>query len=151
MKTLPAASVIDACFGIKLVVNEAYSVDVHEYLGRLLDMPPVQVYVPELFFTECSNILWKLVTRGVMLREDAENNCQVLLKLSLPVTSGVELMPRALALACDYHISAYDATYLALAEKLQLPLLTADNRFARALEGSPYQVIALDTLFDSTR
>ncbi|MEI7832929.1 MAG: type II toxin-antitoxin system VapC family toxin [bacterium] len=147
MSALPAVSVIDACFGIKLVLEEEHSQHVNDYLMRLLDIPPVQAYVPDLFFIECSNILWKHVNRGLLPREAAENNCQILLELSLPTIAGMELMPRSLSLACDYKISAYDATYLALAEKLQLPLLTADNRFAAAMVNSPYQVIALDNFF----
>ncbi|MEI7832784.1 MAG: type II toxin-antitoxin system VapC family toxin [bacterium] len=147
MSVLPAVSVIDACFGIKLVLQEEHSQHVNDYLMRLLDIPPVQVYVPDLFFTECSNILWKCVNRGLLPREDADNNCQILLELSLPTTTGIELMPRALSLACEYSISAYDATYLALAEKLKIPLLTADNRFAAAMVNSPYQVIALDNFY----
>jgi len=147
MSILPSASVIDASFGIKLVIEEDHSSRVREYLERLLDDPPSLVYVPDLFFTECANILWKLVSRGMISPGVAEHNCQALLKLMLPVTSGTELMARAVELGVAYGISAYDASYLALAEKLHLPLLTADNRLAAAMASSPYQVIALDNLF----
>jgi len=146
MKVLPFSSVIDASFGIKLVIEEEQSSSIREYLGHMLDVPPLFVYVPDLFFTECSNILWKLVRRGFITPAQAELNCQVLLQLLLPVTSGTELMVRATSLACAYGISAYDATYLALAEQLHVPLLTADNRLAAAMANSPYQVITADSL-----
>ncbi len=41
------------------------------------------------------------------------------------------LVPRVLELHSNF--SAYDATYVALAEHLGCPLLTADRRLARAL------------------
>ncbi len=147
MNALPPNSVIDASFGIKLVIEEEHSSRIREYLGHMLDVPPFFVYVPVLFFIECSNILWKLTRRGILTPAQAEFNCQVLLKLLLPVTPGSELMVRATTLACAFGISAYDATYLALAEKLNVPLLTADNRLETAMAHSPYQVIALDSLF----
>jgi predicted nucleic acid-binding protein len=40
------------------------------------------------------------------------------------------LLARALRLRANF--SAYDAAYVALAERLQAPLLTADGRLARA-------------------
>ena len=43
-------------------------------------------------------------------------------------------------------VTAYDACYVALAERLSIPVLTADNRLAAAMNGSPFQVISLDTL-----
>lgn len=147
MNTLPPNSVIDASFGIKLVIEEDYSPEVRDYLGHLLDMPPALVYVPDLFFTECANILWKQVSRGILTHDVAEYHCQILLKLLLPTTPGMELMARAVMLACTYGISAYDATYVALAERLHLPLVTADNRLANIMANSPYQIIALDAFF----
>ena len=143
MNPLPSTSIIDASFGIKLVIEEDDSPLVREYLGHLLAVPPTLVYVPDLFFAECSNILWKLVRRRIISLANAERNCQILLDLLLPVTPSTELMARAITLGCSYGISAYDATYLALAEKLQLPLLTADKRLAIAMAHSSYQVIAL--------
>ena len=104
MSLLPPSSVIDASFGIKLVIEENHSPRVREYLGHLLDVPPTLIYVPDLFFTECANILWKLVHREVIPQAIAERDCQVLLKLLLPVTPGTELMARAVTLACTFAI-----------------------------------------------
>jgi len=147
MSILPAASVIDASFGIKFVIEEDHSIKVREYLWPVLYNPRSPVYVPDLFFSECANILWKLVHRGIITPDDAAQNCQALLKLMLPVRSGTELMARAIAIGISYNVSAYEASYLALAEQLHLPMLTADNRLAGQMANSPYQVIALDNVF----
>jgi len=50
------------------------------------------------------------------------------------------------AIIHDNSIPVYDACYVTLAERLTLPVLTADNRFAIAMTGSPYQVLTLDGL-----
>jgi len=52
-----------------------------------------------------------------------------------------------LEIAAARDISAYDACYVALAEQMQLPLLTADNKLAVKLAGSPHVVVTLDSLF----
>ena len=52
----------------------------------------------------------------------------------------------ALELALDYGISGYDAVYVALAAEEGLPLVTADARLMRALDGSPHQVVLLDDI-----
>jgi predicted nucleic acid-binding protein len=48
-----------------------------------------------------------------------------------------------LEIAIAHNISAYDACYVELSERLQLPLVTADQKLIRALSGTPYQVQAL--------
>jgi predicted nucleic acid-binding protein len=52
--------------------------------------------------------------------------------LDLPLTrhGHLALLPRVLELY--ENLSAYDATYVALAERLACPLLTADDRLIRA-------------------
>jgi predicted nucleic acid-binding protein len=147
MSSLPPASVIDASFGIKLVIEETHSEKVREYLRHLRDDPSYRVYVPDLFYSECGNILWKLIQRRELALATAEQHCKALLYMEFHITSSAELMARAIAIGVSYNVSAYDASYLALSEQLHLPLLTADNRLAMTMANSPYHVLALDSLF----
>lgn len=146
MTTLPLSSVVDASVGIKLMLDEDHTPVVRHYFGRLDDTPPVTIYVPDLFFVECANILWKKIRRGEVTLADGQSALAWLNALSLPTTSTALLTERAIALGCAFGISAYDATYVALAEQLGIPLLTADNRMATALSGSAHQVLTLDNL-----
>jgi predicted nucleic acid-binding protein len=75
--------------------------------------------------------------RRLLLRRDLtqERTTQALRDyLDLPVTrSGHQrLLARVLQLRTNF--SAYDATYVALAERLRARLLTADEALARAVE-----------------
>ena len=55
--------VVDASVGIKLFVDEPLSEQAHHLFEKLVLDPPVELYVPDLFFIECTNILWKYTHR----------------------------------------------------------------------------------------
>jgi predicted nucleic acid-binding protein len=61
-------------------------------------------------------------------------------KMALKCYPTADLATQALDIAIDKHITAYDACYVALALKLSVPFVTADEKLARALSGTKYQV-----------
>ena len=54
-------------------------------------------------------------------------------------------MVEALQLAVAHGMTAYDACYVALAQRNGIPLVTADEKLVRLLAGTPYLVEALRT------
>lgn len=117
----------------------------------LLNDDDAIVYVPDLLYIECTNILWKKVQRGEVDRQTAEENLADLAAMGLNATPIADLMASALRLACDYNISAYDACYVALAAQQALPLLTADDPLANKLAGSPHIILRLSSLMPLLR
>ena len=83
-------------------------------------------HAPRLLFYELANVLSRLVGNGAISRESAVRGLgdgAALVKwTSEPPAS------RVLDMACVLGISAYDASYLAAAEALQVPLVTEDRR-----------------------
>jgi predicted nucleic acid-binding protein len=53
--------VVDANVGIKLFVNGPLSDAAHKLFAQLSAEPPVRLYVPDLFYIEITNALWKYV------------------------------------------------------------------------------------------
>jgi predicted nucleic acid-binding protein len=70
------------------------------------------------------------VIRGVMSAEVAQTRLLRYLRLGLRRYPSVGLLPRIWSLR--ENLTAYDATYVALAEALDCPLATADLRLAEA-------------------
>jgi len=75
--------VVDASVGIKLFLVEPLSDAAHALFTHLTDDLPARLYVPELFFIECANILWKYVRRYGYPAADALQNIGDLVRLPL--------------------------------------------------------------------
>ncbi len=126
--------VLDASVGIKLFVEEEFSDKVQEIFSKLAEDPQAEIHVPDLFYIECANILLKYTRRYNRPVEDSLADIRDLGKLALKITSTTELIEDALKLASKKNLSAYDACYAVLAQKLNLPLITADAPLAKAIE-----------------
>lgn len=141
--------VVDASVGIKLFMNEDLSEVADLLFARLAAQPAPQFYVPDLFYVECANILWKYVHRFGYSPENARQDVADLRTLALVTISTADLIEPALDLALTHGITAYDASYVALAQQLDLPLITADAPLARKLAGSGVIVHILAELKDT--
>jgi predicted nucleic acid-binding protein len=120
--------VVDANVGIKWVLPEIYS-----EAALRLNKPNCQLLVPDFFFPEIGNILWKRVRRREMTLDDAQNDLESLLELPLQICLSSTLMPMALEIAVRVQQAVYDCVYLALAVNNDCKMVTADERFYNAL------------------
>ena len=139
----PQIIVVDASVAIKRVVTEAGSDRATILFRRLIDEPSTVFVVPDLFYAECANILWKRVKRGETTPELARINERFLRDLPLCVFSLRDISGRGLELALQYDLSVYDGCYAALAEQLAAPLVTADEKLVRKLIGAAFKVVSL--------
>ncbi|HIE02614.1 MAG TPA: PIN domain-containing protein [Thiotrichaceae bacterium] len=140
MKTSPLNCVVDASVGIKLFVKEEFSDKTRALFAQLTMSPPAQLYVPDLFFIECTNILWKYTRRFNYPGDKARQHLINLENLALQRTPTSDLMVEALDIAVRHTISAYDACYVALAQRLDLPLVTADEKLVNQLCHANYRI-----------
>jgi len=132
--------VVDASVGAKLFLVEPLSERADALFAGLAEDPPCRLYVPDLFFVECANILCKYVQRHGYPAENAYRDMADLVRLPLRSVPAVGLAAEALALAVAHRITAYDALYVALSRHLSLPLVTADASLVRRLIGSSSDV-----------
>jgi len=89
--------------------------------------------VPDVFWAECGNILWKAVRQGRWSRSAAEKAILALKNRSFPTTSSHDLLEEAFSIAATFDRTVYDSLYAALAVRLKADMVTADERLANAL------------------
>lgn len=131
-----AGWVVDAGVALPLFIQGPLSETAAALFDGLAAEPPVGLFVPDLFYIEVTNVLWKYVRWQGLDPALAQEYVAQLGRLHLQSTPTAELMGDALALAVTHSISAYDACYLALAQRTGLPLLSADARLVNAI-GDP--------------
>lgn len=134
--------VVDANICAKLFIAEENS----ERALELFADAKIARHAPDFLFIECANVLWTKVRKGNYLAGDAVNDLQDLRAMDTVVTSAADLVVRAFELANEFDISAYDACYVALAESLGVPLVTADGKLAAKLAGTAHEIVTLDML-----
>jgi predicted nucleic acid-binding protein len=85
---------------------------------------------PDLLSIEVASVLRLQSLRGLLTKIQADQALNDLLALPISLVQTRALLRRAWELAPN--VTPYDACYVALAEALQAPLLTADQRLASA-------------------
>lgn len=98
------------------------------------------LHAPHLIDSEVVSALRQLVLAGGILAREGAQALQDFGDLAMRRYPATALLDRMWELRAS--LTAYDATYVALAEALELPLVTADRRLARA-RGHRAEVIAL--------
>ncbi len=93
----------------------------------------VRFLVPDLFWAEFGNVLWKAVRLGRMPQASAETALVAMRERSFPTIPSHELLEEAFAIATAFQRSVYDALYIALAVTSKAQLVTADERLANAV------------------
>ncbi len=107
---------------------------------------------PDLLFAEVGNILWKKHSRRDMDRATVQLGARWLLQVPMQIHDSAGLLTDALNLALRLQHPVYDCIYLALATRVEAPLMTADRRLhARCREIDPVGLGGATRLLDSLK
>lgn len=118
--------VLDASAAVDWLLRTASGQRIEERIyGR-----PETLHTVHLLDVEFAQVLRRLVRDGTVSARRAEEAVEDLAALRIVRYAPVLLLSRVWRLR--QNLSAYDAAYVALAEKLQAPLITRDRRMAAA-------------------
>ncbi|HSS98998.1 MAG TPA: type II toxin-antitoxin system VapC family toxin [Terriglobales bacterium] len=93
----------------------------------------VELVVPDLFWSELGNILWKGVRRKLISADAADISLQRMTTHNFTTIPSQSVLSRALSIAISFDRSIYDSIYVALAVSQKAQLITADEKLANAL------------------
>jgi len=118
--------VLDASAAIELLLGTALS---DRLSARLLNSKE-RLHAPHLFDVEILQVLRRLVQLRKISADRAQLAIDDAAGMAIERHAHFNLLPRIWALRDA--LSAYDATYVALAEAMDSPLITCDGKLARA-------------------
>ena len=130
-----SAFILDASVAAKWVLPSEYEdlVPQAAWVRSQYDEGKMHLLVPDLFWPEMGNVLWRNVRKKRISRQHAADAMNVLLAKRLESVPTARLMTDAIEHACTYDRSVYDCVYLALTVTSGLPLLTADVKLVNAM------------------
>lgn len=134
IKAYHASYVLDASVGVKWFAERAEADRERALALRSRHTAgQVRLSVPMSFPLELANAL-RFSHR--FPEADVVTAVQAVENLRLEVHSiGIDLLRKTVAIAFAYHLTIYDAVYVALAELLGFPLLTADEALLKKMRG----------------
>lgn len=92
--------------------------------------------VPALWQLELANVLRTACRRKRLTAEQAQQVIEHICGLPIDVETATPRPSELLALALRYDLSSYDAAYLELALRMQIPIATKDGPLRTAAEAS---------------
>jgi predicted nucleic acid-binding protein len=93
----------------------------------------VDFIVPDVFWAEVGNVLWKGTRQRRWRQDEAEAVAADMQARDFKTVSSLVLLPEALRIAFAHDRAVYDCLYVALAVQFKRDLITADERLANAL------------------
>jgi predicted nucleic acid-binding protein len=127
---------VDASLVVRLLLSGEYASPV-VVLWKAWHEAESLIAAPTLIHYEVSNALRRYVVHGELLPEEAAEALEAALQLGITLHGDAALHRRALTLAKQLELStAYDAHYLALAERLGAEFWTADRRLVSAVSAN---------------
>lgn len=127
--------VVDASVALKwcLSAQEELLIPQAAELLDFYERGEAEFLVPDLFWPELANALWKAVWKQKIDAKWAHTAFQKVVDLEIQTISCFRYTPQALHLAIDHGRTAYDAVYVVLALHSRAYLITADELLANAL------------------
>ncbi len=119
--------VVDASVAIKWIVQEPDTPHALQLVARS------HLIAPDLLLAEFANVLSTKIRKGEFNLGSVDRAVEVLQNARLAFSPMEPLMPMSIRLAQRLQHPAYDCFYLALAQAEGCLLVTADQRFLRAV------------------
>ncbi len=137
--------VLDCSVSISWIFSDEHS-NYAEAVLRLLENR--QAIVPSIWFLEMANVLLVGERRGRITQAQTAQALLLLDALDILVDHNTEnqAFSATLTLGREQGLAAYDAAYLELAMRLQLPLATLDERLAAAANRCGIVVLNFDAM-----
>ena len=126
--------VIDASVACKWFFEENLSAE-----ARALAESDAVFFAPDMILVECANAAWRRVSGETVPEEQAQAFLEALPQWFESLVPSVRLHGTAFEMACVLGHPVYDCQYLALAEREEIRMITADSVFVDRVRRSRWK------------
>lgn len=126
--------IVDASVALKWFVDEQGS----DRALALLEGPE-RLVAPDIAVSEICNGAWRMARTRAMPEAQVRSIVSTISEVVDEFFPSLPLAARALAIARALDHPAYDCFYVALSEVLECPVVTADARLLRRLQGTEWE------------
>jgi predicted nucleic acid-binding protein len=149
---VPGTFVVDASVVVEFLIPHEPSGPVDRFIRALTWGHPIALVAPDLLFLEVPSAVARLTRGPKLTTKEADQAVAQLVQLPIGSVPAAGLVEAAWKLWKN--VTIYDASYLALARALKVPLVTADRRLVKAARSARVRAWAVDdpqleTLLDS--
>ena len=126
--------VIDASVACKWFFEEPLAAE-----ARRQSTLDIDFAAPDIILAECANVAWRRSRRDAVPRAQAQAFLKALPQWFDSLAPSATLRDAAFAMACLLDHPVYDCLYLALAERENSRMVTADRAFLSRVADSPWK------------
>ncbi len=126
--------VIDASVACKWFFEEKLFAE-----ARALAESDAVFFAPEMILVECANAAWRRVSSGTIPQEQVRDFLEALPRWFKSLIPSMRLHETAFEMACVLHHPVCDCQYLALAEREEMRMITADSVFVDRVRRSRWK------------
>ena len=126
--------VIDASVACKWFFEENLSAE-----ARALAESDAVFFAPDMILVECTNAAWRRVSGGTVPEEQARAFLEALPQWFESLVPSVRLHEAAFEMACVLGHPVCDCQYLALAQREEIRMITADSVFVDRVRRSRWK------------
>lgn len=132
--------IIDASVAAKWLLPDEYDPRANIVKKAFTDRE-IAIAVPTLIFYEINNLLKSAVLSKRISVKDSVDFYKNFINLDFIIHWSKELLRKTLQKALNLNISSYDASYVVLAEYLQIPLYSSDEKLVKKAASSLVKVL----------
>ena len=134
--------VVDSSVVAKWILPEADSAKAQQLIVQTADSGE-RLIVLDLVFPEVANAIWKRHRQQLINLSEARELLAALVRSPVEVEPAVSLIASAFEIAAKHDRAIYDALFVALAEQLGLPGITADEPLFNAIHADFPRIVLL--------